>query len=95
VFLFIFYTDIEFITVIKTLLYLRDKVTEFYIEMDDFYIEFAKMIENRPKIKNSSVKRRNRPGKLSDSEMMSVYLLFHFGQFTNYKHFYLHMFVNI
>jgi len=69
---------------------LRDKVTEFYVEMDDFYIEFAKMIENRPKIEDSSVKKRNRPGKLSDSEMMSIYLLFHFGQFTNFKHFYLH-----
>ena len=68
---------------------LKDKVTEFYVEMDDFYIEFAKMIENRPKIKDSSIKRRNRPGKLSDSEMMSIYLLFHFGQFTNFKHFYL------
>ena len=68
---------------------LKDKVTEFYVEMDDFYIEFAKMIENRPKIEDSSIKRRNRPGKLSDSEMMSIYLLFHFGQFTNFKHFYL------
>jgi len=68
---------------------LKDKVTEFYVEMDDFYIEFAKMIENRSKIKDSSIKRRNRPGKLSDSEMMSIYLLFHFGQFTNFKHFYL------
>ncbi|RUA07002.1 MAG: hypothetical protein DSY82_08840 [Flavobacteriia bacterium] len=53
---------------------LKDKVTEFYVEMDNFYIEFAKMIENRPKIKDSSVKRRNRPSKLSDSEMMSIYL---------------------
>jgi len=69
---------------------LRDKVTEFYVEMDDFHIEFTKMTENRPKIEDSLVKRRNRSGKLSDSEMMSIYLLFHFGQFTNFKHFYLH-----
>ncbi len=69
---------------------LRDKVTEFYVEMDDFYLEFTKMIENRPKIEDSSIKRRNRPGKLSDPEMMSIYLLFQFGQFTNFKHFYLH-----
>ena len=67
---------------------LRDKVTEFYVEMDDFYLEFTKMIENRPKIEDSSIKRRNRPGKLSDPEMMSIYLLFQFGQFTNFKHFY-------
>jgi len=29
---------------------LKNKVTEFYVEVDDFYIEFAKMIENRPRI---------------------------------------------
>jgi len=29
---------------------LRGKVTEFYVKMDDFHIEFTKMIENRPKL---------------------------------------------
>jgi len=62
---------------------LRDKVTE-------FYLEFTKMNKNRPKIEDSTMKRRNRAGKLTDSEMMSIYLLFQFGQFTNFKHFYLH-----
>jgi len=68
---------------------LKDKVTEFYVEMDDFHLEFTKITQNRPKIEDSLVRKRNRPGKLSDSEMMSIYLLFHFGQFTNFKHFYL------
>ena len=67
---------------------LRDKVTEFFVEMDDFCIEFASQLENRPLLEDLSVKRRNRKGNLSDSEMMSIYLLFHFGQFTNFKHFY-------
>lgn len=67
---------------------LRDKVTEFFVEMDDFCIEFASQLENRPLLEDSSANRRNRKGKLSDSEMMSIYLLFHFGQFTNFKHFY-------
>lgn len=58
--------------------------------MDDFYPEFTKMIENRPKLEDSSIKIRNRSGRLSDLEMMSIYLLFHFGQSTNFKHFYLH-----
>jgi len=52
---------------------LKDKVTEFYVEMDDFYLEFTKMNENRPKIEDSTIKRRNRAGKLTDSEMMSIY----------------------
>lgn len=67
---------------------LREKVTEFFVEMDDFCKEFASQLENRPLLGDSSVNRRNRKGKLSDPEMMSIYLLFHFGQFTNFKHFY-------
>ncbi|MFV0572017.1 MAG: IS982 family transposase, partial [Xanthomarina gelatinilytica] len=69
---------------------LRDKVTEFFVEMDDFCIEFSSQLENRPLLGGASVKGRNRKGKLSDPEMMSIYLLFHFGQFTNFKHFYSH-----
>ena len=68
---------------------LRDKVTEFFVKLDDFQQEFSQNMENHPKLVDTNVKRRNRKGKLSDSEMMSIYLLFHFGQFTNFKHFYL------
>ena len=68
---------------------LRDKVIEFFVKLDDFQQEFTKNMENQPKLVDTKVKRRNRKGKLSDSEMMSIYLLFHFGQFTNFKHFYL------
>jgi hypothetical protein len=45
---------------------LRDKVIEFYVEMDDIYLEFTKMIENRPKIEDSSIIGRNRSGNLSN-----------------------------
>lgn len=68
---------------------LRDKIIEFYVEIDDFYLEFTSEIENHQlSLKDGTKKRRNRQGKLSYSEMMSIYLLFHYGQFTNFKHFY-------
>ena len=67
---------------------LRDKVTEFYISMDDFCKEFKNQVEFHPKLADPRIKRRNRKGKLSDSEMMAIFLLFHYGQFTNFKHFY-------
>ena len=35
-------------------------------------------------------KRRNRSCEMSDSEIMTILLLFHFGTFKNFKHFYLH-----
>ena len=65
---------------------LRDKVTQFYVELDDFCKEFE--LSKKPLLSSSGVKSRNRKGSLSDSEMMSIYLLFHFGQFTNFKSFY-------
>ena len=69
---------------------LRDKVIEFFVELDDFHREFASQLKNRPCLQDSPVKRRNRKGKMSDSEMTGIYLLFHFGQFTNFKNFYVH-----
>jgi len=67
---------------------LKDKVTEFYVELDDFHREFDSQLENRPFLSDPKVKKRNRKGKLPDAGMMSIFLLFHFGQFTNFKHFY-------
>jgi hypothetical protein len=43
----------------------RNKVIEFYVELDDIYLEFTKMIENRPKIEDLLIKRCNRSGNLS------------------------------
>jgi hypothetical protein len=67
---------------------LRDKVTEFYVELDDFYKVFSTEIKIQRKLEDTTTKKRNRKSKLSDSEMMSILLLFQFGQFTNFKHFY-------
>jgi hypothetical protein len=41
---------------------LRDKVTEFFVELDDFYLEFASELKNRPFLEDASKKRRNRKG---------------------------------
>ena len=38
---------------------------------------------------NSGVKRRRRQASLSDSEIMTILLYFHFGTFRNFKHYYL------
>ncbi len=73
----------------------RGKVTEFFVNLDDFQRESNQNMENHPKLVDTQVKRRNRKGKLSDSEMISIYLLFYFGQFTNFKHFTCNMFASI
>jgi hypothetical protein len=66
---------------------LRNKVIEFFVELDDFYKEFDQIIKSS-RIEQRFDKCRNRKTLMSESEMMSILLLFHFGHFTNFKHFY-------
>ncbi len=42
------------------------------------------------KFNNLAKKTRNRKTTMSEAEMMSILLLFQYGQFTNFKHFYIH-----
>ena len=67
---------------------LKDRVTEFYLQVDDFCQEFEQEIK-RHLIESKPVGGRSRKSQLSDSEIISILLLFHFGQFTNFKAFYL------
>ena len=65
------------------------KVTELFCIID----EFCKHVdaENAGNLleDNSGVKRRRRAASLSDSEIMTILLYFHFGTFRNFKHYYL------
>jgi hypothetical protein len=66
---------------------LRDKVTEFFVVIDDFCLDFEFEIRKHV-LESSTNKTRNRKASLSDSEIMSILVLFHFGQFSNFKSFY-------
>ena len=66
------------------------KVTEIYYLADDFCKEFTKYQEshlfaNSPKSK----KHRNKPNRMSDSEIILIMILFHSGGYRCFKHFYL------
>lgn len=66
-----------------------DKIIEIYCIIDDFCKELYKSMEERS-IKEDSLKRqRNRAFRLTDSEVITILLLFHLGHFRNLKHFYL------
>lgn len=63
----------------------QDKVTEIFYLTDEFCKEFSKsfdshLIGNKPK----------KTPKMSDSEVITILILFHFGSFRNLKHFYLY-----
>ena len=65
---------------------LRDKFTEFFVEADDFCKEFEIEIKKHL-IESRKAGCRIRKSQLADSEIISVLLLFHHGQFTNFKAF--------
>lgn len=66
----------------------EDKVTEIFCTIDEFDKEFESLIENQPMLSADGRCRRRRKAMLSDSEIMTIMLVFHFGTFRNFKHYY-------
>lgn len=64
-----------------------DKITEIYVAVDDFYLEFSQQIEFF-RLQDSKIRIRKRKSKLSDSEMMTILICFHHSHYTNFKAFY-------
>src|SRR5215210_3430972 len=68
---------------------LRDKVIEIFVSADDFCIEFEQHI-HKFRLESGEIRHRNRKASLSDSEIIAILIFFHFGSFTNFKHYYNH-----
>ena len=66
-----------------------DKLTEIFCIVDDFCIEFEKAKSGHLIESDSRKKSRNRKFSLSDSEIITILIFFHAGQFRNIKHFYI------
>ena len=62
-----------------------NKVTEIFCSIDDFCLEFIPTFNNHLL---SNTKNRNKPSKLSLSEVMTIQVLFHISGFRNFKTFY-------
>ena len=67
----------------------RDKITEIFCIADDFCKEFDSYVKEIT-LKADGKKHRNRKASLSDAEMMTILICFHFGSFRCFKHYYLH-----
>ncbi len=65
------------------------KVIELFCILDKFHKEFEIANASRLLIGEDGRKRRRHSASLSDSEIMTILLVFHFGYFRNFKHFYL------
>lgn len=63
----------------------KDKITEIFVLTDEFCKEFDNVVKSH-RIGN---KPKKKP-RMSQSEVITIMVLFHFGAFKNLKHFYLH-----
>lgn len=61
-----------------------NKITEIFCSIDDFTQEFVPKFERQL----LGTRKRNKPGKLSLSEVMTIQVLFHLSGFRNFKTFY-------
>ena len=66
----------------------RDKVTEIFCIIDEFCKFFEAENAEKLLITSDDRRRRRRSASMSDSEIMTILLLFHFGSFRNFKHYY-------
>jgi hypothetical protein len=66
-----------------------DKITEIFCLVDDFCKEIDLAKEGHLLSKGGSEKLRNRKFKLSDSEVITIMIMFHLMNYRDLKHFYI------
>lgn len=69
----------------------KDKVTEIFCIIDEFDKNLESELAKIIKIGCSTEckRHRNRKTRLSESEIMSILIYYHFGTFRNFKHYYI------
>lgn len=70
----------------------KDKVTNIFCVIDEFCKNFDAEMEKSPlkELPSPDGKRhRRRKGQMSESEIMTIIVCYHFGSFANFKHYYL------
>jgi hypothetical protein len=68
---------------------IRPKLLEIFFFTDEFCKEFSKSLEGVQLTSDNSKKTRNKPCKLTDSEVITILIAFHLGGYRNLKDFYL------
>ncbi|SFG65746.1 hypothetical protein SAMN05216383_12729, partial [Prevotella sp. KH2C16] len=70
----------------------KDKVTEIFCIIDEFDKNLnAELAQNLPLPSHDGdgKRYRNRKGRLSESEIMTILVCYHFGTYRNFKEYYL------
>jgi hypothetical protein len=63
------------------------KVTEIFCEIDNFMLEYDNVIKKAGIETTKSIKLRKRKFKMSDSEVMTIMVIFHLKSYRNLKHY--------
>jgi hypothetical protein len=66
-----------------------DKVTEIFCLIDDFCKEIDQVVSQSAIVQDSAKKKRTRACKMSDSEVITIMILFHLKGYRCLKHFYI------
>ena len=66
-----------------------DKITEIFYLTDDFCKKFYSFLDNQSLTDNTRKKIVRKKPILSHSEIITIMIMFHYGAFRNFKHFYL------
>lgn len=69
-------------------MFIDSKLVDIFYFTDEFCKEFNKTWEGVQLKADNSKKSRNKPCKLSDSEVITILIAFHLGGYRNLKHFY-------
>jgi len=69
-------------------MFIDSKLVDIFYFTDEFCKEFNKTLEGVQLKADNSKKSRNKPCKLSDSEVITILIAFHLGGYRNLKHFY-------
>lgn len=69
-------------------MFIDTKLMDIFYITDEFCKEFNKVLEGAQLKADNSKKSRNKPCKLSDSEVITIMIAFHLGGYRNLKHFY-------
>jgi hypothetical protein len=64
------------------------EISTIYVTVDEFYKSFQELLSKKVISNNLGKQIRNKPSRLSDSEVMSILIFFHLKGYRNLKHFY-------
>ena len=69
-------------------MFIESKVTEIYCKADDFFKKFV-LQQKKYMLEDKKTRQRNKSNRMSDAEIMVIFILLHSGGFHCFKHYYL------